>query len=338
MSIDSFEIKRGVETKKDIIEELKAENNLLGRLLEPFVNKVPTEDLGDYIKIWDKLFKEDVDFFNYRPSFVESFVAEYGIDKLKEIVKNPDHRNIFKKINKISNLNTYTSREEVEKNSEREKMPVSIECDENEKKQKIKKELEDILSNNGLEELAKHFVEKVIISDFSQNYNGKYGYRSKELSINAELNDPRNPNLVSILIHEIGHSVYGAIGNHREMQQYFDLYSMEVIYGDKFKSSEYLEALSLYSGRDNRTYLHEAFAEDFRVYLTQPSLIPDGRKKIFSAMLDEFLEDFDIEKIRQDIRHIYGNLYGVGVKEVQREVKCKKQVEGLAEKMNKINY
>ena len=197
--------------------------------------------------------------------------------------------------------------------------------------------VEDILEQSGMDEIVKQLVQTMYLIPpvKAKGAGGGYGLYSG-MKIVARLETQERKQMPGTIIHETGHAVMQALIGVEQGQALFDEYVIQAVYQDRHQASAYPEAIALQGSREDSKYVGESFAEDFLVFLTQAELIPAQRRAIMHRIFHKVFPDIDLEELRGKIRQMYGNLFGVGIKDIQRPA-THDAVEQFARKLDRID-
>jgi len=184
-----------------------------------------------------------------------------------------------------------------------------------------KNELEEVLRHTGLYDIALILANKIIFNKPKSNQSAHGNYNVRTADINVCTGKNKKELLIPILLHELGHALESRISRDDAAREIFDEYIVLSQF-EKIKHSPYVESFELSSNKSNPDYIHESFAEDFRLYLLKPESLSVLKLDIFNRFFSKFLSNIDAEKIHKQIKSVLGNFYGVSVNDVFQTIDC----------------
>ncbi len=185
-------------------------------------------------------------------------------------------------------------------------------------------ELRGIIRASGIEEIMKRCASSVRIMGADQ-MSGNLGYYFKTdgaIWVTLEVESGVREQIPGTLFHETGHAVMHALAAKKDGQMLFDRYAVQAMFGGPYRSSGYVAPMQAIDGTTSDVFIMEAFAEDFRIFLEHPPLLPEGRYIEMRNMFRAFFPDIDLEEIRRKIASMYGTYYGKSARDVQDPVLC----------------
>lgn len=331
-SFDERKIDLFLSIADDRLRQLLAESLVK---IKSISNKVESaEDFEDRIVLWDKLLSEedrtalarekkiDTDprkkglrsLLSTRMSWLRALETKFTTDGLRQAVGDAATTIRFAEGGAHSSLDLMKlDAKEMEARSTRDTIPIEAPAGAEQRKQ----EIQDILELGRIGPLLNRLIGSISIQDMEKWVGGGYTFANREFVISTDRG--RKPSgLPGTLLHESGHALTQLISTFSERIESFDRYAVEAMFGGRHGASAYSEAVGVVTGKESFRYLQESIAEDFRVLLTNPSLIPPERLSIMEQIFKENFPDQSLDDIRSGIRTMYGTLYGIGVEDVQR--------------------
>jgi hypothetical protein len=181
----------------------------------------------------------------------------------------------------------------------------------------------DLLSMTNFDVIMKRTVSKLVLTTYEKmNADGNFSNLDASLSIAIDVEASDRYMIPGTLFNEVGHAVNRYLALLPNGQELFDRYAVATVYKGAYSVSEYPAGLAEMEGQESKSFLREAFAEDFRILLTEASLLPEERLKRLELIFNSIFPDLVLEELRQRTRSAYGTLYGKSVKEDQRPVRC----------------
>ncbi len=267
-----------------------------------------------------------------RGSWTSALSEMVSVEEFREYLSNPDTVRSFIEAGRKAKILHTLDPNRVQEWDARIEVPI-IEATPDPTGQQVK----DILEMTGLTRILKKCVEEIEVvapSDMG-NAAGDYSGLEEKIRFTGQIDPERKKLLPGTVIHETGHAVENLLGSKNNGQAQFDSYAAGIVYRDLVGTSYYPEAVGKIEGREGYLFLRESFAEDFRVLLQNPELIPSQRRANMEKIFSIALPDIDIDELRGNIRRMYGALYGVSVNDVQRPAECG-AVENFARRLDRV--
>lgn len=291
-------------------------------------------ELENHLLSEEKSFNRDKEglfqLFRTRGSWIAALAEQAGTGELRELLRNPLAVNSLVRAAEASRIFAEIRLKEETAWAEREELPIES------TDPKLAAEVRDILDASGLETITKRCVQAVEIEPEIDNPNvtGDYMRLSNNITLYPQ-NRKEKDTLPGTLMHETGHAFNLLIGQKNAGQSNFDRYAVKLIYSGGLGPSAYAEAYAQIRKREDRVFIAESFAEDFRILLQEPTLIPSGRRQTLEELFKVGAPDVDLDELRDRIRNMYGNLYGKSVADVRRPVDCE-AVNHMAEVLDRL--
>lgn len=111
-------------------------------------------------------------------------------------------------------------------------------------------------------------------------------------------------------MHEIGHGLHQALGIYHGGQGVMDAYAIQLAADGVHGGSNYAEAMGTRHGRASDFYLYEAFAEDVRLSMKDPNMVPEERREKVRSAITLVAPNVDLDALRLSMRSALGELFG----------------------------
>lgn len=189
------------------------------------------------------------------------------------------------------------------------------------------REAQDVIKQSGLAPFISSRVRNIRLVR-REDIRGCSGiWEPADLTVRLAVEREKPHRLASVLIHEVGHAAQQSMALVPEAQEAFDKYAVEAIFSGLRASSGYAEAYALLEGRLSTAFLSESFAEDFRILMEYPVGLPAAKREAMETVFRRLAPGLDLERAQENIRRMYGNLYGVSVKDIQEPADCASAVK-----------
>lgn len=182
-----------------------------------------------------------------------------------------------------------------------------------------------LVSASGLVDLAVRLTKFIVLIPPVEDVCEIYG-RSDPDHISVFAKESKKGALVPCILHELGHKLENAIAcfagdGMKLFHRYVALTQTEEtadsIYADAWKELEGIQSFG---------YVHESFADDFRLYWLCPENLSVGKIAIFDELHDWFFAGLDRENLRVQIRSFLGDYYGMSVTDILRDINSYKDL------------
>lgn len=338
------------ERKLALVESMQDENDRLlfsTYLVEPSFRDADSFELFEkQVAFWSthlnteakqRLMKEKkdhtrhglYDVFRGRASWILALDERAGSEQWESILSNPHSLSVLAEAAQASRLAMPLDQETLQDFQSRAELPIrSKEAD-----PALVDEVTEVLEATGLGEALKMVVKEVVVApDQGSHVTGSYLPFSDTIMLTPPGNIERKRFFLGTVIHESAHA-FERLLTGEEDQMAYDRYSTEIFFGEKTRSSDYASSTGQVHGRVSRTHLAESFAEDSRVYLQDESLLNETRRRLVKDVLQRSLPGINLGDLQERIRKTYGTLYGVSVKDVQRDYECDYDISRFVERI-----
>jgi|GEM_PF-2056084 hypothetical protein len=294
---------------EDSVEEFKKRIVIYRDL---FMHPDVRAQMGAGSGAWGKLMKA-------RTGILLGLVEHFGNDAFIEVLTDENKVGQLAKIDSVAEL-FWGPSQKLEDYAAREQVAIEV------RDGVLAREAEgfkEFLAMSGLGDLARRCIGTMVLADAPSRYGSPRGTHNTlrdAIRIHTSPSDERYL-FVGTIVHEIGHAVNMLFG-HGGNQKLFDQYALSVIFGTDHSVSSYPDAVALAKGRLDVIFLKETFAEDFRVYLFEPTRVPEERRRLIDQLMQAALPEIDIEELRGKLRRAIGNLYGLSAQDTRRPVGC----------------
>jgi hypothetical protein len=260
----------------------------------------PSEEISE--KVADSIMK----LFFKRPSFLHALEQNFSEKQLSSFIKD---ENQLKSIIELSGSWDRVSVKGPEFFSTLEKREfVPILADEEILDRRLE-ETKHLVQTTGLEPLLKRLVHSICLKKKQDILGRGFFTGSADVWIVSGLNPDKD--ILTTLLHEVGHAFESFLRADLKNFEWLDRY-LVLISCEKSDLSAYAEAhrfFSMENPKEYKTYLSEAFAEEFMISLFAPGLLGIQKKIFFEEMVKTIFSDINFADIRNRIRGAIRRMY-----------------------------
>ena len=166
--------------------------------------------------------------------------------------------------------------------------------------EKQKEAVKRILRESGVGDIAKSLARGIQIISVPEGlkYGGGYNRNTGDIRLYA---DPRYlRRLLPVILHELGHGLEQKIALAKDVPELLNAY-LGIVQAESTAHSPYAEAYGVRLGRQDKDYILESFAEDFRLFWLNPGSLSDAKRLILRELVASSLETIDVNAAQEQI-------------------------------------